>query len=172
MIMIVILPLAFLIVANESIETWTLFLNHLYLHVVKGRRGVTLISDRHHIILSSVYNSPNRQAPFGFHHFCLRHLKANFFKKKIKNVTLNNLLWAAANHCQENFFLKKMEMIKETNAEAYVWLMKNDLDKWTLHKNGGKRWGMLTTNSSESFNGLLKLARGLPVTAMVRLAYN
>ncbi|KAH0698764.1 hypothetical protein KY284_012979 [Solanum tuberosum] len=59
-----------------------------------------------------------------------------------------------------------MEMIKEINAEAYVWLMKNDLDKWTLHKDGGRRWGMLTTNSSESFNGLLKSARGLPVIAM------
>ncbi|KAH0730501.1 hypothetical protein KY285_001399 [Solanum tuberosum] len=65
-----------------------------------------------------------------------------------------------------------MEMIKEINAEVYVWLMKNDLDKWTLHKNGGKRWGMLTTISSESFNGLLKSAMGLPVTAMVRVTYN
>ena len=63
-------------------------------------------------------------------------------------------------------------MIKEINAEACKWLMKNDLDKWTLHRDGGKRWGMLTTNSSELFNGLLKLARGLPVTAMVRLTYN
>ena len=76
-----ILPLAFAIVANESIETWTLFLDHLHLHVVKVRRGVTLISDRHHEILSSVYNSPNWQAPFGFHRFCLTHLKANFQKK-------------------------------------------------------------------------------------------
>ncbi|KAG5614743.1 hypothetical protein H5410_014567 [Solanum commersonii] len=55
---------------------------------------------------------------------------------------------------------------QEINPKAYVWLMKNDLDKWTLHKDGGRRWGMLTTNSSESFNGLLKSARGLPVTAM------
>ncbi|KAG5622218.1 hypothetical protein H5410_007436, partial [Solanum commersonii] len=35
-----------------------------------------------------------------------------------------------------------------------------------LPRDGGRRWGMLTTNSSESFNGLLKSARGLPVTAM------
>ena len=63
-------------------------------------------------------------------------------------------------------------MIKEINAEACKWLMKNDLDKWTLHMDGGKRWGMLTTNSSESFNGLLKSARGLPITVMVRLTYN
>ncbi|KAH0661454.1 hypothetical protein KY284_026385 [Solanum tuberosum] len=46
-----ILPLAFAIVANESMKTWTLFLDHLHLHIVKGRRGVALISDRHHGIL-------------------------------------------------------------------------------------------------------------------------
>ncbi|XP_015160816.1 uncharacterized protein [Solanum tuberosum] len=93
-----ILPLAFAIVVNESMKTWSLFLDHLHLHVVKGRRGVALISDRHHGILSFVYNSSNWQVPFGFHRFCLRHLKANF-PKIFKNVTLNNLLWAAANHC-------------------------------------------------------------------------
>ncbi|KAH0650215.1 hypothetical protein KY284_030127 [Solanum tuberosum] len=87
-----ILPLAFAIVANESMETWSLFLDHLHLHVVKGRRDVALILDRHHGILSSV--------------------------------------------------------------------------------DGGRKWEMLTTNSSESFNGLLKSTRGLPVTAMVRLTYN
>ncbi|KAH0726579.1 hypothetical protein KY284_002444 [Solanum tuberosum] len=111
-----ILPLAFAIVANESMETWSLFLDHLHLHVVKDHRAV--------------------------------------------------------NHCQKKKFLKKIEMIKEINPEAYVWLMKNDIDKWTLHGDEGRRWGMLTTNSSESFNGFLKSARGLPVTAMVRLTYN
>ncbi|XP_015160964.1 uncharacterized protein [Solanum tuberosum] len=82
-----ILPLAFAIVTNESMETWSLFLDNLHLHIVKGRRDIALISDRHHGILSSVCKS------------------------------------------QEKKFLKKMEMIKEINPEAYVWLMKNDLDK-------------------------------------------
>ncbi|KAF3655281.1 hypothetical protein FXO38_00339 [Capsicum annuum] len=35
-----------------------------------------------------------------------------------------------------------------------------------VHKDDGKIWGMMTTNSSESFNGILKSARGPPVTAM------
>ncbi|XP_049397245.1 uncharacterized protein LOC125861370 [Solanum stenotomum] len=126
-----ILPLAFAIVANESMETWSLFLDHLHLHIVKGCKGVALISDRHHRILSSVCKSLSGEKVF-----------------------------------------ETMEMIKEINPETYVWLMKNDLDKWTLHRDGGRRWGMLTTNSFESFNGRLKSARGLPVTAMVRLTYN
>ncbi|KAH0703208.1 hypothetical protein KY285_017486 [Solanum tuberosum] len=48
--------------------------------------------------------------------------------------------------------------------------MEIPLDKWTISHDGGKRWGVLTTNLSESFNGVLKKARGLPVTAMVRLS--
>ncbi|KAG5626419.1 hypothetical protein H5410_011637 [Solanum commersonii] len=45
-----ILPLAFAIVANESMETWSLFWI-ICTCVVKGRRDVALISDRHHGIL-------------------------------------------------------------------------------------------------------------------------
>ncbi|KAG5613079.1 hypothetical protein H5410_024360 [Solanum commersonii] len=54
----------------------------------------------------------------------------------------------------------------EENVEAYEYLMEIPLDKWTVSHDGGKRWGVLTTNLSESFNGVLKKARGLPVTAM------
>ncbi|XP_070004340.1 uncharacterized protein [Nicotiana sylvestris] len=49
-----IFPLAFAICANESEETWTLFLNHLKQHVVKQCLGICLISNRHGGILSSV----------------------------------------------------------------------------------------------------------------------
>ena len=48
--------------------------------------------------------------------------------------------------------------------------MEIPLDKWTVSHDDGKRWGVLTTNLSESFNGVLKKARGLPVTAMIRLS--
>ncbi|KAH0633232.1 hypothetical protein KY284_036018 [Solanum tuberosum] len=40
-----------------------------------------------------------------------------------------------------------------------------------MYKDGGRRWGVMTTNVSESYNGLLKKARGLPVTAMVRMTF-
>ncbi|KAH0757456.1 hypothetical protein KY290_020949 [Solanum tuberosum] len=40
-----------------------------------------------------------------------------------------------------------------------------------MYKDGGRRWGAMTTNVSESYNGLLKKARGLPVTAMVRMTF-
>ncbi|XP_070004950.1 uncharacterized protein [Nicotiana sylvestris] len=49
--------LAFSIFANESQETWTLFLNHLKQHVVK-QHCICLISDWHGGILSFVENFP------------------------------------------------------------------------------------------------------------------
>ncbi|KAF3674103.1 putative aspartic proteinase nepenthesin-2-like [Capsicum annuum] len=166
-----IFPLAFAIVANESLDTWTKFLHDLHLHVMCGRQGITLISDRHHGILGSVSTERHWQASFAYHRYCLRHLKANY-QRAFKSVRLNNLLWAAAIATQEKFFLLQMELIKETHLPAYEWLMNIELEKWTMHRDEGRRWGMLTTNSSESFNGLLKSTRGLLVTAMVKMSYN
>ncbi|XP_070054259.1 uncharacterized protein [Nicotiana tomentosiformis] len=64
-----------------------------------------------------------------------------------------------------------MELIRQEDLEAYRCLMRHELDKWTLHSDVGRKWGILTTNVSESFNGLLKSARGLPVTAIVRMLF-
>ena len=45
------------------------------------------------------------------------------------------------------------------------------MEKWTLAHDGGNRYGAMTTNLSESFNGILKSARNLPITALVELTY-
>jgi len=47
-----------------------------------------------------------------------------------------------------------MEYIRQEDEAAYRWLMRYDPEKWTLHADGGRRWGTLTTNVLESFNGL------------------
>ncbi|XP_070056098.1 uncharacterized protein [Nicotiana tomentosiformis] len=75
-----IFPLAFAICANESQETWTLFLNHLKEHVVKQCSGICLISGWHGGILNSVENLPAWQEPYAYHRYCVRHFKANFQK--------------------------------------------------------------------------------------------
>ncbi|XP_070005698.1 uncharacterized protein [Nicotiana sylvestris] len=60
-----IFPLAFAICANESEETWTLFLNHLKQH-----------------------------EPYAYHRYCVRHLKAKF-QKKYPIKELHDLMWMA-----------------------------------------------------------------------------
>ncbi|XP_070032534.1 uncharacterized protein [Nicotiana tomentosiformis] len=165
-----IFPLAFAICANEIQEMWTLFLNDLKEQVVKQRSGICLISDRHSGILSSVENLPVWKEPYAYHSYCVRHFKANF-QKAHPNKDLYDLMWMAATDRQEHKFWRHMESIRQEDERAYHWLMRHELHKWTLHADGGRRWGILTTNVSESFNGLLKSVRGLPVTAMVQISF-
>ncbi|XP_070030671.1 uncharacterized protein [Nicotiana sylvestris] len=94
-----IFPLAFAMCANESQETWTLFLNHLKEHVV----GICLISYRHGGILSSVENLPAWQEPYAYHRYCARHLKANF-QKAYSSKDLHDLMWMAATDHQQYKF--------------------------------------------------------------------
>ena len=68
-------------------------------------------------------------------------------------------------------FDKYMRMIENLNPEAVQWLRKIPLDKWTCAHDDGRRYGMMTTNLSECFNGVLKNARFLPITALVQLTF-
>ncbi|XP_070052271.1 uncharacterized protein [Nicotiana tomentosiformis] len=86
-----IFPLAFAICANENLETWTLFLNHLKEHIVRQHLSICLISNRHGDILSSVQNLHGWQKPYAYHRYCVRHLKANF-QKAYPNKDLHDLM--------------------------------------------------------------------------------
>ncbi|XP_070029842.1 uncharacterized protein [Nicotiana sylvestris] len=165
-----IFPLVFAICANESQETWTLILNHLNEHIVTQCSGICLISNRHDGILSSVQHLPEWKEPYAYHYYCVRHLKANF-QKKYPNKDLHDLMWMVATDHQECKFRRRMESIRQEDERAYHWLMRHDLEKCTLHADGGRRWGSLATNVLESFNRLLKSVCGLPVTAMVCILF-
>ncbi|KAG5607045.1 hypothetical protein H5410_028537 [Solanum commersonii] len=85
-------------------------------------------------------------------------------------MDFSRLMWRAASAHQVRKFEYLIWQIREENEEPYEYLMEIPLDKWTVSHDGGKRCAVLTTNLSDSFNGVLKKARGLPVTAMVRLS--
>nr|CAN61286.1 hypothetical protein VITISV_028650 [Vitis vinifera] len=91
--------------------------------------------------------------PDGCHRFCIRHLASNF-NTKFKDKTLKDLMCRAA-----------ME------SKARNWLEQIPLEKWALSYDGGRRYGIMTTNMSEVFNGVLKGARNLPITALVQLTF-
>ncbi|XP_070049502.1 uncharacterized protein [Nicotiana tomentosiformis] len=137
---------------------------------VDANGSICLISDRHCGIISSVDNFPAWQEPYAYHRYCVRHLKANF-QKAHPNKDLHDLIWMATTNHQEHKFRRHMESIRQEDEAAYRWLMRHKPEKWTLHADGGRRWEIVTTNMSESFNGLLKSARRLPVTAMVRMSF-
>ena len=55
----------------------------------------------------------------------------------------------------------------DSSTMPCTYLMKEDLYMWTQLHDGGYRYGAMTTNVLECFNGVLKGARSLPIAAMV-----
>ena len=72
--------------------------------------------------------------------------------------------------------LRRNKVIQQNNGEPehympYIYLMSEDLDKWTQSHDGGRRYEAMTTNISECFNRVLKGAYGLPIAAMVEFTW-
>ena len=162
--------LIFAIVDEESIASWSWFLRHLSTHVVRGRQGICLISDRHAGILGTVDRLPEWQQPNAYHRFCLRHIRSNF-NSKFKNVQLKDLVWLAGTAHQIRKFNANIEKIEAINRNARRWLDSIPTEKWSLAHDGGCRWGITTSNHAEVFNSVLKSARCLPITACVQLIF-
>ncbi|XP_073036545.1 uncharacterized protein [Primulina eburnea] len=165
-----ILPLAFALVDEESYDSWKWFLDLLCVHVINGLPGVCIISDRHRAIIGAVEGIPQFNPPYGVHRFCLRHVCSNF-NTHFKNVHLKDLCWQAGSQHQVRKFDDIMNEIKNKQPNAYKYLSEIDKHKWTLAHDGGWRFGMMTTNISECLNGVLKGARRLPITAIVKMTF-
>ncbi|XP_059311376.1 uncharacterized protein LOC132062927 [Lycium ferocissimum] len=114
-----IFPLAFAIAANESTDTWGIFLTHSKTHVIKDHTGVCVLSDHHKGILHNMDNLPGWQPPLVYHRYCLRHLKANL-QSKFHNGTLNKLMWGAVMEHQQRKWATKMDLIRAVSEPAYI----------------------------------------------------
>ncbi|GKD60805.1 DNA-binding WRKY transcription factor [Tanacetum coccineum] len=69
------------------------------------------------------------------------------------------------------FAIAEMNLTIVVNEEGSPWLEPRGFHRWTLAHDGGKRYGLLTTNLSEIFNSVLKGARFLPITRCVQLTF-
>ena len=63
------------------------------------------------------------------------------------------------------------ELIRNVKPVAHRYLEAKNKEKWTLAHDGGRRYGAMTTNLSDCFNGEMKGANSLPITVMVRFAF-
>ncbi|KAI5683435.1 hypothetical protein M9H77_04663 [Catharanthus roseus] len=68
-------------------------------------------------------------------------------------------MWQAGTESKQWKFDRVMKEIQERNADAYIYLMKLDPEKWTLLHGGDHRHGIMRTNISEALNSVLKKAR-------------
>ncbi|XP_072064300.1 uncharacterized protein [Arachis hypogaea] len=165
-----IVPIAFAIVEGETSEAWHFFLSNLRQHVVT-RDGVGLISDRHESINAAVERS-NRawSPPRAFHTFCIRHIESNFLRK-FKAPHLQKLVVNIGYSRTVREYEVRYQRLRD-RGEAYTnWLNRIPREQYALAFDGGYRWGHMTTNLVECINSVLKGARNLPITALVKATF-
>ena len=164
-------PLAFTIVKSESTKTWGWFFACIRRYVI-NRNDLCLISNRHPGI-QAVFKDTSRgflQPPMTKHRYCLHHLCSNV-NTRWNNKTLKNLVWRAASATQEQKFNATFKLIENVNQAVHQYLNDVSQDKWALAFDKGYRYGAMTTNVSECFNGALKGACSLPIMAMVKCTW-
>jgi len=164
-------PLAFAVVEGENADSWSWFMACVRARVTQ-REGLCVISDRHAGILSTMNEvGSNWEQPHAFHIYCMRHLASNV-NKQFKSIHVKNLFGKAADARQKKKFNYYMNRIAQLNADARRYLAEIPREKWSLYYDGGYRYGVMTTNMSEVFNGVLKGARCLPITALVKMTFH
>ncbi|KAL0320494.1 UNVERIFIED_CONTAM: hypothetical protein Sradi_5310900 [Sesamum radiatum] len=131
-----VLPLAFAIVDDESHSSWKWFLQQLSRHVIRGRRGVCLISDCHSGIIKAVREGSDFVSPHRVHHYCLRCVCSNF-NSRYKNMVLKDLYWRTGFKYQIRKFNRIMEEIKSQKLDAFEFLDRSNKEKQTASHDGG-----------------------------------
>ncbi|XP_017216790.1 uncharacterized protein LOC108194350 [Daucus carota subsp. sativus] len=146
--------------------------NGKLLHICRDRRGVCIISDRATGILAAINDERNGfTPPLGVHRFCLHHVRSNF-SKKYPGMELKMYMWLAGSTPQIRKHKAYMKKIGEISEKACRWLRAINPALWTIsHDTGHAHYGQATTNITESFNGNVRVARFLPVSAMLEFLF-
>nr|XP_025611889.1 uncharacterized protein LOC112705268 [Arachis hypogaea] len=165
-----IVPIAFAIVEGETADAWEFFLSNLRRYVVTID-GVGIISDRHNSIDAAIARSNGAWSPpRAWHMYCIRHIGSNFLRR-FKAPYLHKLVVNTGYSKTEQEYNKNYQRLRE-RGEAYAqWCDEIGVQRWVLAFDGGHRWGHMTTNLVECINSVLKGARNLPVTAIVRSTF-
>lgn len=161
-----IIQLAYCIVENENTGNCALFFKLLRQYVLEGysRLGeLLIITDKG----TGLKAGMKQELPTVNHVWCVRHFMENFHLK-FPDDSLRPSLWIAATTALQSTFDYHMGLIKKANPQAYAWLMKKELHKWTQLYCPLSRWGIFTTNPCESTNAALRAARALPVAGLVQ----
>ncbi|XP_061336424.1 uncharacterized protein LOC133283562 [Gastrolobium bilobum] len=137
------LPIAFAIVEGETLEAWDYFLVNIRAHVTT-MSNICLIFDRHRSIISVVENNPNLQPPNAYH---------------VTSAMVD--------------FERNLASFRESSSQIAEWINAIPKEKWSrAYDIEGRRYGHMTTNLAESVNRVLKGARNMPITALVKHTYS
>ncbi|XP_061365114.1 uncharacterized protein LOC133308503 [Gastrolobium bilobum] len=167
-----VLPIAFAVVESETKDAWEYFLASIRMHVT-SKTGISLISDRHKSILSAVANPDiGWQPPNAYHVFCLRHVGSNF-NTRFKDQYMKGFLKKLGYVANKDYFDAAYAEFCSISPEVATWIEAVPKEKWTRsYDEGGRRYGHMTTNLSESVNRVFKGARNMPITSLVKCTYS
>jgi MULE transposase domain/SWIM zinc finger len=160
-----ILPVAFALVPKETYTSWKWFIECLRRHVLGGR-PTCIVSDRDPGCIKAMSVLLNRYPDLGVHRFCLEHVKANLCNHH-RMKGLKGACQILGTVLQEQKYNEQWERIEALCPGGANYLRGIEPHMWTLYADGGWRWGMTTTNISESFNNVLRGGRHLPIRALV-----
>ncbi|XP_021750663.1 uncharacterized protein LOC110716351 [Chenopodium quinoa] len=164
-------PLAFALVEGENTSSWSWFLGCIRVHVTQ-RDGLCVISDRHPGIIA-VMTDPNVgfTEPRAYHRFCVRHIASNL-KTHVRRNDMRDMFKATAYQRQERKLHGDLCFISEACNKAMEYIVQIPFTMWSLFHDAGRRYGICTTNFSETFNNVLKGARFLPIMSLVELTFH
>ncbi|CAA7037886.1 unnamed protein product [Microthlaspi erraticum] len=158
-------PVAFAVVAEGNDGSWQWFLTELrqLLEVnSENMPKLTILSNRDAAIVDGV----NANFPTAFHGLCIHQLIESF-RKDFNDSDLVNLFWEAAKCPSEYEFRAKVTEIFQMSPEAAMWVNNITPSLWTVYCFGGTRFEHLTANVTESLNGWIQEASGLPIIQMM-----
>jgi len=180
-----VLPLAFAIMGEETLENWGWFMSWLRTEVV-GEGRICVISDAHAAI-RSVFEQPElgwfEERGEAVHRLCSQHIAQNMFRV-CKDEGLKDIFKGCVGKMKPWRWAEGMKRIEDVDPNVVDFIMKQGkrhppsveeplkLHKWAqCHDGGLNRWGIMTTNGSESMNSVFRVARQLPVTAIVEATW-
>ncbi|KAD3338467.1 hypothetical protein E3N88_33988 [Mikania micrantha] len=167
-----IVPIAYAIVDEETVESWTWFFHQFWLHIAMQRgKKLCVISDRHKGIINAMQNMQVWKENAA-HRFCLRHVRSNLIQK-FKVSSMKRLCWDIGSTTQQRKYEHSVQLLSSLNPQAWEYLKGIKESKWTLlNDKNHRRWGNLTTNISESFNNTLRGVRLMPIKAIIDCTFN
>ncbi|XP_015940880.1 uncharacterized protein LOC107466418 [Arachis duranensis] len=151
-------------------ESWSYFITNLRRHVTP-QQGILEISDRHNGIKDALESLDSGwRPPHTYRAFCIRHVATNF-ALTLKRQDARRWLVNAAYAKTEAEFDYWFDIMRTENPAMCDWANRMEYERWTQHKNGGRRYGHMTTNISECVNSILKGTRNIPMTSLVKSTY-
>jgi hypothetical protein len=166
-------PLAFALAKSENDGSWSWFMRLVRINILGPTRQVCMISDRHHGLIKCASDHLDGYQPL-VHQWCIRHFAANMWCHQKNKEVIGKLKLLASVHTEDKFKELHKDLVKHLNEEARGWLEyeMEDKDKWAqTYDEGGMRWGMMTTNYSESVNNIFKGIRSRPVSGIIEYSF-